>query len=257
MRVNSSCPELNELTREEARMDLTIHEVSVSYGRKNVVDGVSLRLHKGLHALLGQNGAGKTSLIETVATLRKPAGGSISLQGATWPGDDPAQIRRCLGYLPQENLGKSRLTVREHLEYMCWLGKLAPQSVSDEVDRVIDLIDLGEQSHSAIRSLSGGMRRRVGIGSALVGRPGLIVLDEPSAGLDLSQREGLRDIMRKAADDAIVIVSTHIVEDVLDVADTITVLNEGKVLRHCPREDFSPVGDLAAFENEYLRLVNR
>lgn len=235
---------------------LSLDNVTVRYGRSTAVDAVSLQLGTGLHALLGPNGAGKSSLIRTVVTLQKPTSGSVRFAGASWPQDGPAAVRRNLGYLPQDNLGKSRFTVREHLAYMAWLSEIPKDETAREVDRVIDLVRLGDRADTKIKALSGGMRRRVGIGSALVGRPGLVVLDEPSAGLDVGQRGILRDITRQVAEDAVVIVSTHIIEDILDAADTVTVMDRGHVVSHGTRSDFSSTGDLGAFEEHYLGLVS-
>lgn len=239
---------------------LDLDRVTVRYGHRTAVDAVTAHFTPGLHALLGPNGAGKSSLIRTVATLQKPAAGSVTFGGAaSWPDEGPEGILRHLGYLPQENLGKSRFTVREHLAYMAWLRKLPKEETAAEVDRVIGLVRLGDQTDVKIRALSGGMRRRVGIGSALIGRPGLVVLDEPSAGLDVAQRGILRDITREVARDAVVLVSTHIIEDILDAADTVTVIDSGRVVWAGDRAGFVPdaaPGDLASFEARYLELVS-
>lgn len=234
---------------------LTLDEVTVRYGRFTAVDSVSLQLGTGLHALLGPNGAGKSSLLRSIVTLQKPTAGSVTFGRGSWPRDGHEVIRRQLGYLPQENLGKSRFTVREHLAYMAWLSELPKELAGHEVDRVMELVRLTDRADTKIKALSGGMRRRVGIGSALMGHPGLVVLDEPSAGLDVGQRGILRDITREVAKEAVVIVSTHIIEDILDAAETITVMNAGAVVSHGTREDFSTSGDLSAFENRYFELV--
>lgn len=239
---------------------LTLDRVTVRYGRRTAVNEVTASFAPGLHALLGPNGDGKSSLIRTIATLQKPASGSVTFGGSVpWPAEGPAGIRRHLGYLPQENLGKSRFTVREHLAYLAWLRKLPKEETAAEVDRVIGLVRLGDRADVKIRALSGGMRRRVGIGSALIGSPGLVVLDEPSAGLDVAQRGILRDITREVAKDAVVLVSTHIIEDILDAADTVTVIDAGRVVWAGARAEFVPdaaPGDLASFEARYLELVS-
>ncbi|WP_297006508.1 ATP-binding cassette domain-containing protein [uncultured Corynebacterium sp.] len=236
---------------------LDLDQVTVRYGRRGgarpAVDAATATFGPGLHALLGPNGAGKSSLIRTIATLQKPSSGSVTFGGS----GEIASIRRHLGHLPQENLGKSRFTVREHFAYMAWLRRLPKAQTEAEVDRVIGLVRLGDRADTKIRALSGGMRRRVGIGSALIGQPGLVILDEPSAGLDVVQRGILRDITREVSRDAVVLVSTHIIEDILDTADTadtVTVIDTGRIVWAGERGAFAPgaapgdPGNLAAFE---------
>ena len=199
---------------------LTVSHLTVSYGRTCAVDDVSWSLGPGFHALLGPNGAGKTSLLTALATLVRPTKGAITLDGR-----EGKDIRPFLGYCPQDNLGKSSFTVAQHLEYMCWLRKIPSADTKGEVARILSIIDLEDRAGQPIRALSGGMRRRVAIGSALVGDPALVVLDEPSAGLDIGQREALTKILGAVAGHAITIVSTHLVEDIIDHAQTITVMN--------------------------------
>lgn len=196
---------------------LVISALTVKYRKRTAVDGVSWRLGKGFHALLGPNDAEKSSLLRAVATLQPMASGTVTL------GDDnghlsDASIRQSLGYCPQENLGRSRLTVREHLAYMCWPHRIPDSQSRTETERVTEVMDLTDRADDTTSSRSGGMRRRLGVGSALVGRPSLVVLDEPSAGLDVAQRELLSAVLGRVSTDAITIVSTHIVEDVLDHA---------------------------------------
>lgn len=172
-------------------MALVISALTVKYRKRTAVDGVSWRLGKGFHALLGPNDAEKSSLLRAVATLQPMASGTVTL------GDDnghlsDTSIRQSLGYCPQENLGRSRLTVREHLAYMCWPHRIPDSQSRTETERVTEVMDLTDRADDTTSSRSGGMRRRLGVGSALVGRPSLVVLDEPSAGLDVAQRESLR-----------------------------------------------------------------
>lgn len=218
---------------------LTVSHLTVSYGRTCAVDDVSWSLGPGFHALLGPNGAGKTSLLTALATLVRPTKGAITLDGR-----EGKDIRSFLGYCPQDNLGKSSFTVAQHLEYMCWLRKIPSADTKGEVARILSIIDLEDRAGQPIRALSGGMRRRVAIGSALVGDPALVVLDEPSAGLDIGQREALTKILGAVAGHAITIVSTHLVEDIIDHAQTITVMNSGRFVFDGSCEDFSDTRSL-------------
>lgn len=229
---------------------LTVSHLTVSYGRTCAVDDVSWSLGPGFHVLLGPNGAGKTSLLTALATLVRPTKGTIALDGR-----EGKDIRSFLGYCPQDNLGKSSFTVAQHLEYMCWLRKIPSADTKGEVARILSIIDLEDRAGQRIRALSGGMRRRVAIGSALVGDPALVVLDEPSAGLDIGQREALTRILGAVAGHAITIVSTHLVEDIIDHAQTITVMNSGRFVFDGSCEDFSDTRSLDAVRRTYLRLV--
>lgn len=139
---------------------------------------------------------------------------------------------------------------------MAWLRQIPKHEVSAEVERATALVRLDDHIDLRIKALSGGMRRRVGIASAIIGKPGLVILDEPSAGLDVGQREVLRDITRELSRDAVVVVSTHIIEDILDAAETVTVMDGGRLVSVGTRHDFAPEQDLRAFERRYLELVS-
>lgn len=231
-------------------MTLEIIDLTVKYRERAAVSDISWRLDPGFHALLGPNGAGKSSLMRTIATLQHPTHGQIRLNGSSGNA-----LRGNLGYCPQENLGKSRFSVSEHLAYMCWLRRIPSNDTPREVLRILELIDLADRANERVAALSGGMRRRVGIGSALVGDPDLVILDEPSAGLDVAQRQALSEILARVSAGAITIVSTHIVEDVLDHADTLTVMDRGKFLFAGPFGDFSRHRHLDEVRSRYLQMV--
>lgn len=215
-------------------MNLSVESVQVRYGARRAVDDVTWHLEWGIHALLGPNGAGKSSLISAIATLTRPSAGTIRLGERSGE-----QLRGHVGYLPQENLGRSRMTVREHFAYMCWLRMIEGQDAQREIERLLALTGLEDRADARISSLSGGMRRRVGIGSACTGKPPLLLLDEPSAGLDVEQRSALRGIIKQAAGHGVVVISTHILEDVIGLADTVTVMVEGRFQYHGSWGDFA------------------
>ncbi|GAB2482663.1 ABC transporter ATP-binding protein [Luteococcus sediminum] len=233
-------------------MTLRIDNVTIAYRRRIAVSAVSWRLDAGLHALLGPNGAGKSSLLRAVATLQPVSTGLIEFDGHSGPG-----IRQHLGYCPQENLGKSSFTVREHLLYMCWLRRIPHGAAASEAERVMELIDLSDRASERISKLSGGMRRRVAIGSALVGDPGLVLLDEPSAGLDMAQRDALSRILQGVARQSVVIVSTHLVEDVIHHADSLAVMDQGEFLFADDFNQFATSRELGPVRDRYLELVGR
>ncbi|MDO4412549.1 ATP-binding cassette domain-containing protein [Cutibacterium sp.] len=230
---------------------LEIKDLTIRYGKKLAVDHVSWSIGPGFHALLGPNGAGKTSLMSSIATLLRPTSGSITIDGR-----EGKDIRKSLGYCPQDNLRKSSFTVAQHLEYMCWLRCLPSDRVASEVSRILSLTSLADCSGQKIKTLSGGTRRRVAIGSALIGQPSLVILDEPSAGLDIGQRDSLSTILSSVAEQAITIVSTHLVEDIIDHASTITVMNNGRFCFDGRFEDFSTSRNLDDVRDSYLEIVS-
>lgn len=241
-------------------MHLYIDDVTVKYGSTVAVQDANLVLSSGVHALLGPNGAGKSSLLEVIATLRKPSSGSFrftdndsdSVNRNDYIG---MNLRHILGYLPQENLPKSHFTVREHLAYMCWLKQIPDENVPAEDDRLIKLAELSDKADATIASLSGGMRRRVRIASALVGSPRLLILDQASAGLDMAQRDSLRRIVATVAHNAVVLTSIHIVEDIIDIANTLTVMSRGAFMFSGGWDEFCHTRQLPELKAQYLELV--
>ena len=210
-----------------------------------VVDHVDLRAGPGITGLLGPNGAGKTTLLRTIATVLRPDEGRIRAFGLDpTHGDQRRQIRRRLGYQPQEPGFFQNFTVVAFLDYVAVLKELAGRDERrHEVRRVIDLVDLGAVANRKIRKLSGGMRRRVALAQALLGQPQLLILDEPTAGLDPEQRFRFREVASQVAVEHTVLLSTHQTDDVAAVCDRVVVLHEGRV-----RFDGTPgeLGDLAA-----------
>jgi len=215
------------------------------YRSTTVLDHVDLRAGQGITGLLGPNGAGKTTLLRTIATVLRPDEGRIRAFGLD-PGDaaQRREIRRRLGYQPQEPGFFQSFTVLAFLDYVAILKELSGREERRrEVRRVIDLVDLGAVANRKIRKLSGGMRRRVALAQALLGRPQLLILDEPTAGLDPEQRLRFREVVSQVAAEQTVILSTHQTDDVAAVCDRVVVLHEGRA-----RFEGTPVelGDLAA-----------
>jgi ABC-2 type transport system ATP-binding protein len=215
------------------------------YRSNSVLDSVDLSAGPGITGLLGPNGAGKTTLLRIVATVLKSDAGRVRAFGL-----DPAdteqrrEIRRHLGYQPQEPGFFQGFTVLAFLDYVAILKEMAGRDHRRrEVRRVIDLVDLGAVANRKIRKLSGGMRRRVALAQALLGRPQLLVLDEPTAGLDPEQRLRFREVVSQVAAEHTVLLSTHQTDDVAAVCDRVVVLHEGRTrFVGAPRE----LADLAA-----------
>jgi ABC-2 type transport system ATP-binding protein len=206
--------------------------VTKKYGRTVAVDGVDLSFDRGVTGLLGPNGAGKTTLLRIVATSIAPDRGAVRLLGQD-PLASQAQltaVRRCLGYLPQELGYPADMTTFGFLDYVAVLKEWNDRTQrTREVRRVIELVDLGDCATKRVVKLSGGQRRRVALAQALIGTPRILVLDEPTTGLDPSQRATLRRTLSAIATDAAVLLSTHQTEDVAALCERVVVMNHGAV----------------------------
>jgi len=219
-------------------MNIELTNVTRSFGRNRAVDGVSLEVGPGVFGLLGPNGAGKTSLLRMIGTVLPPSSGEIRLLDR-----DPKnaaqrrEIRRRLGYLPQ-NLGYyPAFTVVEFIEYFALLKDMPPARVPKAVATAVERVDLGARARARLRTLSGGMLRRVGIAQAIVNEPDLLLLDEPTAGLDPEQRVGFRALLRDLGQTATVVVSTHLVEDVGAACSEVALMDAGRIVfRGTPAE---------------------
>ncbi|CAM5537225.1 ABC transporter ATP-binding protein [Streptomyces gougerotii] len=215
----------------------------VRAGRHLAVDGLDLALRTGVHGLLGPNGAGKTTLMRALATVVKPAGGSLTLLGTRVDGrTDLRGVRRGLGYLPQQFGFYPRFTVREFVEYMAWLKEMPRHAVTDAVQRALDRVGLAGKADTRMKALSGGMLRRAGIAQAIVNDPELLLLDEPTVGLDPEQRLDFRELLRDLGTDSCVLVSTHLVEDVVAACSDVLLMNEGRLLFQSTPEDLMARG---------------
>jgi ABC-type multidrug transport system ATPase subunit len=205
--------------------EIHAQDLRVRAGRRMAVDGVDLALTTGVHGLLGPNGAGKTTLIRALATVLRPAGGDLDLLG----GADLRSVRRRLGYLPQEFGFYRRFTVREFVEYMAWLKEMPKGEIPGATQRAIDRVGLADRADNKLKTLSGGMIRRAGIAQAIVNDPAILLLDEPTAGLDPTQRMQFRQLLREL-DDTCVLVSTHLVEDVAAACSDVLLLDAGRTV---------------------------
>jgi ABC-2 type transport system ATP-binding protein len=210
---------------------VTLTGVVKRYRGTTALDGVDLSLSPGVTGLLGPNGAGKTTLLRILATVLPPDAGSVRLLGRepTTP-ENLAEIRRRLGYLPQEMGFPRGFTAFGFVDYLAVLKEWTDRARRhDEVRRVLDLVDLGDVATKRVRTLSGGQRRRVGLAQALLGEPELLLLDEPTTGVDPQQRVSLRQVLSRAGERSTVLLSTHQTEDVAALCDRVVVLDRGRV----------------------------
>ena len=211
---------------------LVLDDLSYGYGRGPAVNqSLSLALGPGVVGLLGPNGAGKSTLMRMLATLAKPRSGRI-----LWHGTDiarePDALRRVLGYLPQDFGVYPALSAREFLAYLAAVKGLPPARVAARVDECLALVALGDAADRPLASFSGGMRQRVGIAQALLNDPQLLIVDEPTVGLDPGERLRFRHLLTELAGERLVLLSTHIVSDVEASAAAIAVMKAGRLLFH-------------------------
>ncbi|MEU8713791.1 ATP-binding cassette domain-containing protein [Streptomyces sp. NPDC048663] len=211
-------------------MSIRVTGLRVRHRRTVALDSVDLALGTGVHGLLGPNGAGKTSLIRVLATVARPAAGRVEVLGRDTAGHRAlGEVRARLGYLPQEFGHYPGFTVREFVAYVAWLKEMPAAGVPAAVARAVDRVGLADRADERIRTLSGGMVRRVGIAQAVVNEPEVLLLDEPTAGLDPEQRVEFRELLRELGASATVVVSTHLVEDVAAACTEVTLLDAGRV----------------------------
>ncbi len=225
-------------------MNIEITDLTRRFGRTTAVAGVSMAAGPGVFGLLGPNGAGKTTLLRTMATVIAPSAGTVRLLGR-----DPGQfgqrreIRRRLGYLPQSLGYYPGFTVAEFVEYFALLKEMPAAAVPGAVAAAIERVGLGDRARSRLRTLSGGMLRRAGIAQAIVNEPDLLLLDEPTAGLDPEQRVEFRALLRDLGQRATIVVSTHLVEDVGAACTRVALMNDGRVVFHGSTEELIARGE--------------
>ncbi|MGH8079529.1 MAG: ABC transporter ATP-binding protein [Lysobacter sp.] len=196
----------------------------------HALNGVNLHVPPGMYGLLGPNGAGKSSLMRTLATLQSPDSGSIRLDGVDVLADPDYQRRR-LGYLPQQIGAYPGMSARSLLDRFAWLkGRTDSRQRSDEVGVLLEKVNLTQVADRAVATYSGGMLRRFGIALALVGAPRLLIVDEPTAGLDPAERNRFHRVLADVAAESIVLLSTHIVEDVENLCHRLAILAGGRIV---------------------------
>jgi ABC-2 type transport system ATP-binding protein len=210
---------------------LSISGLSKTYPNGvRALQDVSLQIDKGLFGLLGPNGAGKSSLMRTIATLQEPDGGSISFDGRDVLAD-PRGLRKRLGYLPQDFGVYPRIPAFDLLDHLAVLKGVSNRAQRHaQVDSLLRLTNLHDVRKRAVSTFSGGMKQRFGIAQALLGDPALVIVDEPTAGLDPEERNRFHDLLSEIGENVVVLLSTHIVDDVSDLCTRMAVLAGGRVL---------------------------
>ena len=208
-------------------MELTVRGLTKQYKDKCAVNRVNLRLTEGINGLLGANGAGKTTLMRMLCGILKPTAGSIALDGVDVSSED---YRAVLGYLPQDFGYYPDFTGLDFLLYLAGLKGLSRSHAKRKARELLELVSLKDAGKKKIKTYSGGMKQRLGIAQALLNDPSLLIVDEPTAGLDPKERVRFRKLIAGLGQDTIVLLSTHIVSDVEKIADHMLMMSEGRII---------------------------
>ncbi|MAR26541.1 MAG: multidrug ABC transporter ATP-binding protein [Flavobacteriaceae bacterium] len=235
-------------------MKLQIENLTKTYSNKiKALDNVNLKIGKGMFGLLGPNGAGKSTLMRTIATLQSPDSGTITFNEIDVL-TDQLSLRKVLGYLPQSFGVYPKMSAEELLNYFALLKGISIKKERDElVDKLLDITNLTDVKRKNVDGYSGGMKQRFGIAQLLLNSPKLIIVDEPTAGLDPAERQRFLNVLREVGTNSTVIFSTHIVDDVKELCNDMAILNGGKILKH-----IKPVDATTEIKNKiWIKVLER
>lgn len=242
-------------------MELIFDHIKKRYGRQTALDNFNATLSEGVYGLLGHNGAGKTTLISILIGILEATEGRILLDGIDVKQMGTRYLDR-IGYLPQYPLFYKNFRTDEFLKYMCALKGIPKSQVNSRMEEALGLVNLTDAYKKKVGALSGGMRQRLGIAQAILNRPDILVLDEPTAGLDPGERIRFRNIISRLSKDKLVLLATHIVPDVEYIAKEILILNKGKLVMQGSPEQLEKsvegkVWDVIVGEEEMEASVER
>ena len=214
-------------------MSIELTNISKNYGAQKALNEVTLTIEKGqITGLLGPNGAGKSTLMKIITGAILPTSGTAVVNGVDVVAS-PLQVQQSLGYLPEHNPQYLELYVREYLEYVAQLYKVDKERIPTVIEQTV----LGPEQHKKIGSLSKGYRQRVGLAAALIPDPEVLILDEPTTGLDPAQLIEIRTLLKNIATNKTVLFSTHIMQEVVELCDTVVFLQSGEIKRQCDRSE--------------------
>ncbi|MDE6744065.1 MAG: ABC transporter ATP-binding protein [Lachnospiraceae bacterium] len=219
-------------------MELKIDRVTKKYDKKIACDRISLTLEKGVYGLLGANGAGKTTLMRMICGILDPSSGSLSCDGIDVSQEE---YRELLGYLPQDFGYYPEFTAQDFMLYIAALKGIPKSKAKVKTAELLEMVSLKNEAKKKIKTFSGGMKQRLGIAQALLNDPKILVLDEPTAGLDPKERIKFRNIISRMGADRIILLSTHIVSDIEHIANTILIMKDGQMIHEGSLEDIIAV----------------
>lgn len=205
--------------------EIVLEQVNKYYGKKQALKNVTMTIPKGMFGLLGRNGAGKTTLMKILATLHKATDGKVTICGVDVK--ECSKIRSMTGYLPQDFSMYGNMRVYEAMDYLGTLSGLRKEERKKRIPELLEKVNLQNNYKTKVRAMSGGMRRRLGIAQALLNNPKVLIVDEPTAGLDPEERVRFRNLLCEIAEERIVLLSTHIVGDIEATCENIAILDEG------------------------------
>ncbi len=231
---------------------IILKDVCKNYGKKTALDHISLTIENGMFGLLGPNGAGKTTLMKVLTSLQPKTSGEISMCGI--PIEKTKKIRSIVGYLPQDFSMYGTMSVYEGMDYLGVLSGLNKKKRKERIPELLKEVNLQEYRNKKIKILSGGMKRRLGIAQALLHDPEVLIVDEPTAGLDPEERVRFRNLLCEIAQNRIVLLSTHIVGDIEATCEEIAILKEGKILYRGTVTQLLTQAEGAIFEAEVSRI---
>ena len=232
---------------------LELCNISKKYKEKIALNDVSLKLDNGIYGLLGPNGAGKSTLMNIITGNLEPTEGTIK-----WEGKEVKELgsnyRSLLGYAPQQQGMYETFSGRRFLSYMATLKGISKSSMEDEINRVLLYVNMVEKSNQKIGTYSGGMKQRILIAQAIIGNPKLVILDEPTAGLDPKERVRIRERIAELSKDKIILVSTHVVSDIESIAKKIILIKTGKIIDYANVNGLCDKYNAANLEDVYMKI---
>lgn len=232
---------------------LELCNISKKYKEKIALNDVSLKLDNGIYGLLGPNGAGKSTLMNIITGNLEPTEGNIK-----WEGKEVKELgsnyRSLLGYAPQQQGMYETFSGRRFLSYMATLKGIPKSSMEDEINRVLLYVNMVEKSNQKIGTYSGGMKQRILIAQAIIGNPKLVILDEPTAGLDPKERVRIRERIAELSKDKIILVSTHVVSDIESIAKKIILIKTGEIIDYANVRSLCDKYNVANLEDVYMKI---
>ena len=232
---------------------LELCNISKKYKEKIALNDVSLKLDNGIYGLLGPNGAGKSTLMNIITGNLEPTEGTIKWEG-TEVKELGSNYRSLLGYAPQQQGMYETFSGRRFLSYMATLKGVSKSSMEDEINRVLLYVNMVEKSNQKIGTYSGGMKQRILIAQAIIGNPKLVILDEPTAGLDPKERVRIRERIAELSKDKIILVSTHVVSDIESIAKKIILIKTGKIIDYANVNGLCDKYNATNLEDVYMKI---